>query len=681
MAIKKIPLILRKATFTPGTFHNENRTIDVVFSTGAQVERGGFFSEPFIEELSLKKDHVRLGRLNNGAPFLNNHRSHSFDDQLGVVEKAKTNGKEGTATVRFSKRAEVQPIVDEIRDGIIRNISVGYRVYKFEEQKDRVGDLKVFRAVDWEPMEISAVMAGADDGAKFRGIDDTQENECEIVYYETRNDEPSGELGTDPKAIEATKSVVERNQNIQGDEMTEEQKRKLAEDQAKVEKENENAVRDAKIEATKEAQKDERKRQTEIRSLSKACKIGDAECDKWLNDGVTVDDARKLAIEKMTASEQPTDTRAHSDAYFEGNDEGQSMRDGIENALLHRHDPTTYALEAHGKQYRYMTLLEQAKVLLRSEGVKVAEMSRLDIAKRAVGHTSSDFPKLLENIATKTMQKSFGEAPQTFAPVVRRVTVPDFKQVSRTQIGDAPLSTDDEVLEKGEITRGSLSEAGEKYQIKTYAKIVCFSRQMLINDDMDAFSRIPALFGRAARDLESDLVWLKVINANAAMADGFNLFSSDHNNLGSAGALSETTLSEARQDMRKQVGLDGRLMNLVPVWLFVSPENETAGEKLISSISPNASGDVNPFGPTGRTSLSLVVEPRLSAVSPPHPYYLSAATGQVDMIELATLDGTNGGPVIESREGFDIEGLEIKVRHDVHAAVVEFRGLYKNVGA
>ena len=41
----------------------------------------------------------------------------------------------------------------DIRAGIIRNVSVGYRVHRFEIER-RDGEVDLWRAVDWEPMEI-----------------------------------------------------------------------------------------------------------------------------------------------------------------------------------------------------------------------------------------------------------------------------------------------------------------------------------------------------------------------------------------------------------------------------------------------------------------------------------------------------------------------------------------------
>ena len=123
------------------------------------------------EALSLDPRHVDLSRLNSGAPLLNAHGAFDLANVIGVVERAwiaRSEGAyEGRATVRFSARDDVEPLWQDVRAGIIRNVSVGYtvRAYEVIEQD---GQVPVWRAIDWQPVELSAVPVGADGGAGFR---------------------------------------------------------------------------------------------------------------------------------------------------------------------------------------------------------------------------------------------------------------------------------------------------------------------------------------------------------------------------------------------------------------------------------------------------------------------------------------------------------------------------------
>ena len=89
------------------------------------------------------------------------------------------------------------------------------------------------------------------------------------------------------------------------------------------------------------------------------------------------------------------------------------------------------------------------------------------------------------------------------------------------------------VNESGEYKYGSLMEGGETYQLGTFGKIVAFTRQMIINDDLSALERLPMLFGNAAADLESDIVY-GILTANPKMSDGIAVFDAKHNNVGVA---------------------------------------------------------------------------------------------------------------------------------------------------
>ncbi|RAI35734.1 HK97 family phage prohead protease, partial [Rhodoplanes roseus] len=75
------------------------------------------------------------------------------------------------ATVRLSRAPSHADIVQNIRDGIIQNVSVGYRIHAVEKVEGPEGDVPLWRVVDWEPLEISAVPIGADPGCRARSDD------------------------------------------------------------------------------------------------------------------------------------------------------------------------------------------------------------------------------------------------------------------------------------------------------------------------------------------------------------------------------------------------------------------------------------------------------------------------------------------------------------------------------
>ena len=181
--VKMVPLA-RSADV--GDVDADARTVALVFSTakGGDVLRYDWDTgQRYYERLSLDPEHVRLDRLNNGAPLLNAHSAYTLANVIGVVEdgSATLTKSEARAVVRFSKRADVEPFYRDVVDKIIRNVSVGYRVHVMEELAKPAKDgFPVRLATDWEPYEISMVPMGADSGARVRKSDEIPVNLCVI---------------------------------------------------------------------------------------------------------------------------------------------------------------------------------------------------------------------------------------------------------------------------------------------------------------------------------------------------------------------------------------------------------------------------------------------------------------------------------------------------------------------
>jgi phage major head subunit gpT-like protein len=437
------------------------------------------------------------------------------------------------------------------------------------------------------------------------------------------------------------------------------------------------AAQSADAEAIRaQAQKDERDRVSAITDLAK--RFGQADlAAEHIRLGTKVENFRAKLLDKLAAESDRSPTNGN--VRVEGLDGKESERRAaaVENALLHRFDPRGFQLTEQGREWRGMSLMEMGRAFLEAQGLRTRGLSRPEIAglmlTRAGGMMStSDFPAILANVANKTLRQAYEAAPQTFRLIVRVTTVPDFKEVSRVQLGEAPQL--EKVNEHGEFKRGRMGEAAEKYAVATYGKVVAITRQVIINDDLNAFTRIPQAFGVQAANLESDLVWGQ-ITANPAMADGVVLFHADHGNLANPGAaISVDTVSAGRVAMAGQTGVDGKTkMNLDPAAFLVPKALQTKAEQFVGQIFAAKTADKVP---ESLTRLAIVAEARLDAASATS-WYLAASVTQVDIIELAYLEGAQG-VYTETRMGFDVDGVEVKVRMDVGAKVIDWRGLYKN---
>ena len=109
------------------------------------------------EVLDHSDNAVRLDRLNDGAPLLFNH---DMNQLVGVVEKAYVKDKRGYAEARYSSSAFAQQIKKDVRNGIIRNVSVGYRIIRMGDHSKKRSD--EYRVAEWEPLELSLVTIPAD---------------------------------------------------------------------------------------------------------------------------------------------------------------------------------------------------------------------------------------------------------------------------------------------------------------------------------------------------------------------------------------------------------------------------------------------------------------------------------------------------------------------------------------
>lgn len=443
------------------------------------------------------------------------------------------------------------------------------------------------------------------------------------------------------------------------------------------------------------AQDAERKRASEIRKLAKeggAVELGDSHID----DGKSVEEFRAALLDHLMKREA-THVDNRSPAHV-GEEHHEKRAKLMQAAIEFRANPAGQAPEGFG-EYRGFTLLDFARDALEARGERTRGMSREEISSRALAQRSgaymstSDFPIILGNVINTTLRRAYEAAPQTWRPFTQITSVADFKSVHRAQIGEAPRL--EKVNEHGEFKRGKFGEAKETYSIATYGKVIGLTRQAIINDDMSAFNRIPRGFGVSVAQLESDLVYSQILG-NPKMGDNVDLFHADHSNyvastgkvkLSAAGAAAGISLG--RKMMAKQTGLDKQyVLNITPAYLLAPMEVSAEVEKLLfGSVYAAKKEDVVPASVRNLTPIfdarldNGVVNPATGASisGDVDNWYMIASPSQIDTVELAYLEGQQG-MFTETRAGFDVDGLEVKVRFDAGAKVIDWRGFHMNVG-
>jgi len=151
---KSLPVIqFRTAVFERAEVDEDKREITVSLSSENPVRMHG------VEEILDHKDSsVRLGRLRASGVFLWNH---SRDAVIGRIMAVKLNGNRLTGTVRFAKNSLAEEKWRDVQDGILRETSIGYRVYDAKLER-ATPEMDTYRVTDWEPFEGSLVSIPAD---------------------------------------------------------------------------------------------------------------------------------------------------------------------------------------------------------------------------------------------------------------------------------------------------------------------------------------------------------------------------------------------------------------------------------------------------------------------------------------------------------------------------------------
>ena len=646
------------ASFAPPSANEDARTIDAVWYTGAKVPRFDWRSgEEY--DLILDMKGCRMDRLNNGGPVLDSHSAYGVESQLGVVRKAWTKKGIGLATIQFSKRDAVTPIWNDVKGGIIQNLSPGMWIYKKVDTTPKGQERREFTATDWEPFEISLVSVPADAGTNFMSAAAPPPAPPSVLETQRAaahtKEKPDMETTTQEPGVEARQNEVD-----------------LA------------AARD-------EAVKAERLRASTIRAIAIGpFKVAESFLAALIDEGVSIDTARERIMTKLDAEYRMTPiVPINPPASFVSSDETDKRREGMEAALMLRGSPRASGeMVEKGRDFAGLTLVDMARECLNAVGVKTRGMSRNEIARVALqgrngaaeyfdgAMTTSDFPNILANVANKTLRQAYDAAPRTFVPFCRQVTALDFKPVNRIQLSD--IAALQKTNENGEFVRIYVGDSKESYALTTWGGIVPITRKVVLNDDLQALTRIPAGLGIAAATMESDTVWA-VITANAAMADGLPLFHATHKNLtASNGLAAVANITAARKVMRKQIAPKGTILNLIPKFLIIPAALEGIAVQLTNPINLAAtasSADVPAFV----RAMVPIVEPRLDAVASVGDtnWYTAADPSSIDTIEYCYLEGQQG-VYIETRQGFEVDGVEIKARLDFAAAAIDHRGLQKN---
>jgi len=604
----------------------DSRTVELSFSS--ETPYGRWFGD---EILCHDEECINLERFNNGLGTV--LFNHDRDAVVGHVEKVWLEDNRGKALARFDTDEQSETIFQKVQSGTLQGVSVGYAIYRYEVLEDE--DTKstngrfngpAYVVTDWEPLEISIVSVPAD---------------------------PTVGVGRSAEEIHTSIDTQEDNTRMDQE--------KTLEVQGVKSTPVETGLTQADLQ---KAMEQERKRTSEITALFRDFDVEGA--DEAIVMGVSVDEARAMVMDQLRARNKGVSVTM-------GEAESDKFRAAAQDAVLMAAGIPVADAAPGAQELRGHSMVELAREALQREGLKANFGDNMELARQAINSTST-FPAIMANLANKSVMVGFNEAETTYQIWAGKGSNRDFKEAARVALSEA--GNLELVPEGGQFQQDFLGEASARTKVATYGKLFSLTRQAIINDDLGLFSKIATKYGSAAKRLVNKMVYAQ-LTGNVKMQDNIALFDTKHGNVAGTGeALSVKAIAKAITAMRRQKGITGdATLNITPKYLVVPPELEVTAYQIVNStaaVDGVNSGVVNPY--KGRFVVVADAE-----LTDPDAWYLVADASQHDTIEVTYLNGVET-PRLETRQGFDVDGIEYKVAFDCGVSALDFRGVFKNAG-
>jgi hypothetical protein len=269
---------------------------------------------------------------------------------------------------------------------------------------------------------------------------------------------------------------------------------------------------------------------TEIRSIARIAGLDQSWIDGQIDATTDADTARRAAFEALASrSAPPIRSEQVRVEIGESQDDPALRARQMGEALYARINPR-HQLSDPARRYAYATPVDMAKELLTLRGESTMALSPATLVTRAL-HTTSDFPIILGNTVGRVLRDAYQAAPSGIRRLGRQTSARDFRSVNKIMLGEAPLL--EKLNEHGEIKAGTMAEAREAYKIETWAKKIGITRQVLVNDDIGAFSDLARRMGQGAAETEARIL-VTLLEANSGngptLSDTKALFHVDHGN-------------------------------------------------------------------------------------------------------------------------------------------------------
>jgi hypothetical protein len=738
--LKTDALAMRSVAIQSSTADSVKRSVRVVTATETPIDRWDGSRQMVVAEV-LEMDGMQMRPGATQLPIVDSHDTSTVRNVLGSLRNITIEGDEFGGIAYFASDDESQRAYTKLMEGHITDFSITAQPNEVLELKtgqryttsrgtEVVGPANVI--TNWTALDASLVATGADSRSTVRrsytdlkqrkrtvdaalleqlkamGLPDGMEDPNQVLAWVV------GKLGAPAETVESMEEenpVDEVVEQMEGEEEVIEQ---MDDEENPVVEATARKAIEGKI---KRALAVDQKRRNEIQATCKLAKVERAFADELCDAGVSVEVAKQRIIEKMAT--QPLGrsveadvrvTRASEDKFIAAASDGliarAQGRTSIKRNLYSGEKPAegyedfkslnlirtaTLFAERAGLPVQRMNNIEISRAVMRMSTLQgfmdVSQRYRIERSDFSAYHTTGSFANLLLDASNKTLLGGYEEAPYTWNLWARQATsVDDMKNINRTRFSEAP--NPEEVPEGADYPEKAMSDSKETYSVSKYGESFSVSWETIINDDLDALSRIPAMHGNAMRRFQNKKVY-EVLTSNPVMGDGKTLFASDHasgsNISGAAAAPSVDTLNAMFVKMMTQKGLTSdAIINVIPRFVIVPVAYSATLLRLIASIAdPTAGGSavgnantLNIYGPNGMRPITPVIEPQLDASSATD-WYGAADNSQIDTVELTFLSGEES-PVVENEYNMKNDTYFNKIRQTFGVKAIDWRGLYRN---
>ncbi|WBQ17477.1 ClpP-like prohead protease/major capsid protein fusion protein [Sphingobium yanoikuyae] len=437
----------------------------------------------------------------------------------------------------------------------------------------------------------------------------------------------------------------------------------------------------------------ERARVAGIRTLGVKHGMEAAFIDELINSDTTLAAAREKILDKLAEAGDAANvghngparvTQDVREKFIEGATNWILVKAGVANLVEKAAAARGETVKIDPGEFRGVRNVDLAREALSNMGINCQSRDPDVIVRDAmtarsaiITQTTGDFPILFENAIHRTLQAAYAITPDTWSRFAGTGSVTDFRPHTRYLRGS--FGALDNVNEAGEFKNKPIPDlAKEQISATTKGNIINLSRQAIVNDDMQVFSGLAVDLGRAAKlTIEIDVYAL--LNSNPLMNDGIALFHASHGNLAGSGAAPSVVAFDAIDvAMAQQKDVSGNeFLEIAPSVLLVPRGLRGAAITVNGSeYDPDAVNKLQKPNIVKGLFNDIVASPRLTGTA----YYAFADPQVAPAIEVVFLNGVTE-PFTDSQEGWRVDGVEWKVRHDYGVGAVNWRSAYKQPGA